>query len=94
MATRVVTAHLDIKLARQLDSLAANLDRPKGWVVKEAVASYIATEEQRHQATLEALAELDAGETIPHTEIEAWANSLPQSQSTQPQASQVSARKR
>ncbi len=62
MATRVVTAHLDIKLARQLDTPAADLDRPKGWVVKEAV--------------LEALAELDAGEVVPHAEIEAWAAAL------------------
>ncbi|MGB8693850.1 MAG: ribbon-helix-helix domain-containing protein [Steroidobacteraceae bacterium] len=76
MATRVITAHLDIKLARQLDTLAAELDRPRGWVVKEAVASYIATEEHRRQATLEALAELDAGEVVPHVEIEAWAASL------------------
>lgn len=76
MATRVVTAHLDLKLARQLDALAADLDRPKGWVVKEAVASYIATEEHRHRATLEALAELDAGEVVPHAEVEAWVKSL------------------
>ncbi len=45
-------------------------------MVKEAVTSYLATENQRHQATLEALAELDAGEVVPHTEIEAWASSL------------------
>lgn len=76
MATRVVTTHLDSKLARQLDELAESLDRPRGWVVKEAVTSYLATENQRHQATLEALAELDAGEVVPHTEIEAWASSL------------------
>ena len=82
MATRVVTAHLDIKLARQLDTLAAELDRPRGWVVKEALASYIATEEHRHQATLEALAELDADEVVPHAEIEAWVRSLSRPRST------------
>lgn len=89
MATRVVTAHLDIALARQLDSLAASLDRPRGWVVKEAVASYLATEEQRHQATLEALAELDAGEIVPHAEIEAWSSALPR-----PRPTKTTARKR
>lgn len=82
MATRVVTAHLDIKLARQLDTLAAQLDRPRGWVVKEAVASYIATDERQHQATLEALAELDADEVAPHAEIEAWVRSLSRPRST------------
>jgi predicted transcriptional regulator len=89
MATRVVTAHLDIKLARQLDTLAAELDRPRGWVVKEAVASYIATEEHRHQATLEALAELDASEVVQHAEIEAWAAAL-----SRPRSAKVAKSKR
>ena len=29
----------------KLDGLAARLDRPKGWIVKEAIASYLALEE-------------------------------------------------
>jgi len=89
VTTRVVTTHLDTKLARQLDSLAVRLDRPRGWVVMEAVASYLADEEQRHQATLEALAEIDAGEILPQAEIEAWAASLPT-----PKSAKITSRKR
>jgi predicted transcriptional regulator len=73
MDTRVVTAHLPTDLAEQLDGLAERLDRPKGWIVKEAIASYVALEDKRHRLTLEALADVDAGRMLEHAEVEAWA---------------------
>jgi len=69
MDTRVVTSHLPSDLAEKLDGLAQRLDRPKGWVVKQAIASYVALEDERHRMTLEALADVDA-------EIEAWVRGL------------------
>jgi len=74
--SRVVTAHLPIDLADKLDGLAERLDRPKGWIVKEAIASYVALEEKRHRLTLEALADVDAGRTLDQAEIESWAAGL------------------
>lgn len=76
MDTRVVTAHLPAGLAEKLDGLSQRLDRPKGWIVKEAIASYISLEEKRHRLTLEALQDVDAGRTVEHAEVEAWARSL------------------
>jgi predicted transcriptional regulator len=76
MDTRVVTAHLPTELAEKLDDLAERLDRPKGWVVKEAVASFVALEEKRHRLTLEALADVDRKRTLDHAEVEAWAEGL------------------
>ncbi len=76
MDTRVVTSHLPAELAKKLDGLAERLDRPKGWIVKEAIASYVALEEERHRMTLEALADVKAGRSLEHAEIEAWADSL------------------
>jgi predicted transcriptional regulator len=76
MTTRVVTTHLPTDLAERLDGLAERLDRPKGWVVKEAIASYVALEEKRHRLTLEALADVDAGRMLEHAEVEAWAAGL------------------
>ena len=76
METRVVTSHLPAELAEKLDGLAEQLDRPKGWIVKEAIASYVALEEKRRRLTLEALADVKAGRTHDHAEIEAWAASL------------------
>ena len=76
METRVVTSHLPADLAEKLDGLAERLDRPKGWIVKEAIASYVALEEERRRLTLEALADVKAGRTHDHAEIEAWAARL------------------
>lgn len=78
MDTRVVTAHLPSELAEKLDSLAERLDRPKGWIVKEAIASYLALEEKRHRLTLEALADVDAGRTLDHADVERWLTTIEQ----------------
>jgi predicted transcriptional regulator len=76
MDTRVVTAHLPNDLAEKLDGLAERLDRPKGWIVKEAIASFVALEEKRHRLTLEALADVDAGRILDQAEVELWAERL------------------
>ena len=76
METRVVTSHLPADLAERLDGLAERLDRPKGWIVREAIACYVAVEEERRRMTFEALADVKAGRTHEHAEIEAWAGSL------------------
>lgn len=70
--TRVITSHIPIGLAEQVDALATRLDRSKGWVVKQALADFLALEELRHQMTLEALADVDAGRVIPHADMEKW----------------------
>ncbi len=76
METRVVTSHLPADLAKRLDGLAERLDRPRGWIVKEAIACYVALEEERRRMTVEALADVKAGRTHEHAEIEAWAGAL------------------
>jgi predicted transcriptional regulator len=76
MTTRVVTAHIPEALARQVDKLAERLERPRGWVVKQALTAWVATEEERHRMTLEALADVDAGHVVDHGEIEEWASAL------------------
>jgi predicted transcriptional regulator len=76
MDSRVVTTHLPVDLAKKLDGLADRLDRPRGWIVKEAIAAFISLEEKRHQLTLEAMDDVDAGRTVDHAEVEAWAGGL------------------
>lgn len=73
MAERVLTAHVPESLAREVDRIAGRLDRPRGWIVKEALTRYIELERKRHALTLEALEDVDAGRLIDHAEIEAWA---------------------
>lgn len=76
MGTRVVTAHLPSALAEKLDGLAAQLDRPRGWLVQEAVEAYVGLAEERRRETLAALREVETGRTIDHAEVEAWATGL------------------
>jgi len=79
MNTRVVTAHIPTELAEQIDQLAERLDRPKGWIVKQALISWVELEAKRYQLTLEGLADVDAGRLVDHASIDAWAKNLDQS---------------
>jgi predicted transcriptional regulator len=76
MVTRVVTAHLPQELAEKLDGLAGRMDRPRGWLVKEAVEAYIGLVEERRRETLAALKEVDTGRFVEHTAVEAWSSTL------------------
>jgi predicted transcriptional regulator len=76
MSTRVVTAHLPKELAEKLDGLAGQLDRPRGWLVKEAVEAYVGLAEERRRETLAALEEVDSGRVLDHAEVETWVASL------------------
>lgn len=74
--TRVLTAHVPVSLAEKVDQLAERLERSRGWVVKQALSSWIAQEEERDRLTHEALADVDAGRVIDHQAVQAWADSL------------------
>ncbi|WP_442504255.1 CopG family ribbon-helix-helix protein [Marinivivus vitaminiproducens] len=76
METRVVTAHLPLPLADKVDELAARLERPRGWIVKQALSAWIAQEDERRRLTLEAMADVDDGRVIDHETVQAWADSL------------------
>ena len=76
MATRVLTAHVPSELAEQVDEAAARLDRPRAWIVKQALTAWLDREERRHQMILEGLADIDAGRTVSHEDMKAWAASL------------------
>lgn len=76
MATRVVTAHVPAELAKKLDGLAGELDRPRGWLVKEALEAYVGLAEERRTETFAALREAAAGQVVEHDEVEAWAVGL------------------
>jgi len=79
MSNRVVTAHIPNDLAEQIDLLAMRLDRPKGWIVRQALTSWVELEAKRHQLTLDGLADIDAGRVIDHASVAVWAKSLDQS---------------
>lgn len=70
---RVVTAKLPDELVSQMDEVASRIDRSKSWIVREAVAEWLAEEQRRHELTLEALKDVDEGRTISHEEVLAMA---------------------
>ena len=76
MTTKVLTAHVPLALADRVDQMSVRLERSRGWIVKQALTAWIDQEEQRRQLTLDALADVDAGQVISHQTVQAWADSL------------------
>lgn len=76
MDTKVLTAHVPLPLAAKVDELAVRLDRPRAWIVKQALAAWVSEEEERHRLTLEGLADVTAGRVVDQVDVEAWAASL------------------
>ncbi|KLP46323.1 CopG family ribbon-helix-helix protein [Enterobacter ludwigii] len=74
--TRVITAHVPAEMAEKIDEMAANYDRSRGWIVKQALAAIIEQEENHHQMILDGLADVDAKRVVEHSEVLKWANSL------------------
>jgi len=76
MSTRVVTAHIPDELAKAVDAAAERLERPRGWIIKQALQNWLSLEELRHQMTMEALKAVDEGEFVEHDVIKKWADGL------------------
>ena len=74
--TKVLTAHVPLPMADKVDQMAARLERSRGWIMKQALAAWLAQEEERDRLTQEALADVDAGRVIDHQAVQAWADSL------------------
>ncbi|MEG6505675.1 CopG family ribbon-helix-helix protein [Nitratidesulfovibrio sp. 1201_IL3209] len=74
--TRVLTAHVPMLLAEKVDQMANRLERSRGWIMKQALSSWIAQEEERDRLTYEALADVDVDRVIDHQAVQAWADSL------------------
>ena len=52
------------------------LERTRGWIMKQALSSWIEQQEERNRLTQEALADVDAHRVIDHQAVLAWADSL------------------
>ncbi|AYN29451.1 ribbon-helix-helix protein, CopG family [Buttiauxella sp. 3AFRM03] len=74
--TRVITAHIPVEMAEKIDELAANYDRSRGWIVKQALAAIIEQEESRHQMILQGMQDVDEGRVVEHADVMKWVNSL------------------
>ena len=64
MSTRVLTAHIPEELAEKVDAYARSMERSRAWIVKQALADWVDWEEQKHQMTLQGLADIEAGRVV------------------------------
>lgn len=76
MNTKVLTAHVPIPLAEKVDQIAVRMERSRGWIVKQALSAWVDQEEERRRMTLDAMADVEAGQVIDHQSVQAWADSL------------------
>lgn len=67
---RVVTAKLPDDLVSKMDEVADRIDRSKSWIVREAVAEWLAEEQRRYELTLEAIESMDAGQSLSQEDVE------------------------
>lgn len=75
-AKQTISAQIPVELALAVENLAAELDRSKSWVIKEALLSMLAERERRHQSVLAGLADVDAGRVVGHSDMVDFANRL------------------
>ena len=70
---RVVTAKLPDELVTEMDEVSSRIDRSKSWIVRQAVAEWLAEERRRHELTLDALRDVDEGRTVSQSDMREWA---------------------
>lgn len=76
METKVLTAHIPQALSEQIEQFSERLERSKGWIVKQALQTWVAEEQERYQLTLNAMAEVELGKTVSHAEVKRWLETI------------------
>ncbi len=73
--TPPVSIRLEPDVYDQVAALARALDRPKSWVIEQAVKDYVALQAWQLAAIDEGLRAADAGEVVAHEDVAAWVRS-------------------
>lgn len=76
METRVITAHVPTDLAERVDQLAKQLERSRGWIVKQALSAWVEEEAIKRRLILEAMEDIAQGDVVDHETVKAWVDSL------------------
>lgn len=82
--TAPVSVRLPESLNDQVSEIAAVLDRPKSWVIEQAVRDYVAVQQWQLAAIDEGIAAADAGQMIAHEDVVAWVRSWDRSDELPP----------
>ena len=67
--TPVTTIRLEPEMREQLDKMAQQLDRPRAWLIKEAVAQYLEREAWYLAEVQKGIDDAQAGRVISHEQM-------------------------
>jgi predicted transcriptional regulator len=70
-----LTAHVTDDFVNEIDSIAVELERPRDWVIQDALREYVRRhrlELKRWRETQEAINAAERGEVVPGEEAFAW----------------------
>jgi predicted transcriptional regulator len=73
--TAPVSVRLDPALNERVVAIAAAIDRPKSWVIEQAVQDFVAVQEWQLKAIDGGIAAADAGRVVAHEDVVAWVQS-------------------
>jgi predicted transcriptional regulator len=70
-----LSVRLPEALSDQIGEIAAALDRPKSWVIEQALRDYVATQQWQLAAIDEGVQAADAGRLVDHEDVLSWVRS-------------------
>jgi len=70
-----VSVRLKPDLNEQVTAIASALDRPKSWVIEQAVIDYVAVQTWHLAAIDEGIKAADEGRIVAHEDVVAWVQS-------------------
>lgn len=70
--SRVISSEISSAKVDQLERLAKATDRPRSWHIEQALDAYLEVQSWQVAHIEKAIAEMDAGEAIPHGKIRDW----------------------
>lgn len=68
---KITSVRLEDSLSSKLDALAASMERPKAWLIEQAIRSYVQEQSWQVKAIEEAITEYGSGkgEVVPHEQV-------------------------
>lgn len=76
--TLPVSVRLPRELHEKVLAIATALDRPKSWVIEQAVKDFVEVQAWQLAAIDEGIRAADAGRVVPHEDVAAWVRSWDQ----------------
>lgn len=73
--TAPVSVRLDAALNDQVAAIAIALDRPKSWVIEQALRDFLAIQQWQLAAIEEGIRAADAGRVVAHDDVLTWVRS-------------------